>query len=277
MTVVEAGGIKIGGGNPLVLIGGPCVIENEAHLLELGKRIQAACDDLGIPYILKTSFDKANRTSIDSYRGPGIEPGLEILERVKSSLNVPLLCDVHGISQVEAVAEVADILQIPAFLCRQTDLVCAVARTGKPVNVKKGQFLSPADMAGVIGKIEHCGNKSILLTERGSSFGYNNLVVDMRSLAIMRRLGYPVVFDATHSLQLPGGLGSSTGGQREFVPHLSRAATAVGIDALFMEIHDDPDQAPCDGPNMLALDDLPGILAQVHAIDELVKERHWTS
>ncbi len=275
MNVVEAGGIKIGGGNPLVLIGGPCVIENEAHLLSVARQIKAVCMDLDVPYILKTSFDKANRTSIDSYRGPGIEPGLEILERVKSSLNVPLLCDVHEISQVEAVAKVADILQIPAFLSRQTDLVCAVAKTGKPVNVKKGQFLSPTDIAGVIGKIESCGNKSILLTERGSSFGYNNLVVDMRSLAIMRRLGHPVVFDATHSLQLPGGLGSSTGGQREFVPHLSRAAAAAGIDALFMEIHDRPDQAPCDGPNMLALDDLPDVLRQVCAIDRLVKENRW--
>ncbi|HUU03111.1 MAG TPA: 3-deoxy-8-phosphooctulonate synthase [Myxococcota bacterium] len=275
MNVVEAGGIKIGGGNPLVLIGGPCVIENEAHLLSVARQIQAGCMDLDVPYILKTSFDKANRTSIDSYRGPGISKGLEILGRVKSALGVPLLCDVHEISQVEAVAEVADIVQIPAFLCRQTDLVCAVAKTGKPVNVKKGQFLSPADIAGVIGKIEHCGNKAILLTERGSSFGYNNLVVDMRSLAIMRRLGYPVVFDATHSLQLPGGLGSSTGGQREFVPHLSRAAAAVGIDALFMEIHDDPDQASCDGPNMIALDDLPAVLSQVCAIDKLVKENRW--
>lgn len=277
MQIVRVGDIKIGENHPFVFIGGPCVIETEDHLLSVCKQIRDITAELGIPYILKTSFDKANRSSIDSYRGPGIKQGLEILNRVKSALGVPVLCDVHEISQVDAVAEVVDVIQIPAFLCRQTDLVCAVARTGLPINIKKGQFLAPGDVKGIIGKIEQCGSSNLILTERGATFGYNNLVVDMRSLAIMRGLGYPVMFDATHSLQLPGALGTSTGGQREFVPHLARAAAAVGIDALFMEIHDNPKAAPCDGPNMLELENLSSLLQQIKAIDDLVKENQWIS
>jgi len=266
MRTVQVGDIKIGEGHPLVFVGGPCVIERESHLALVGKQIKAVTDDLGIPFILKTSFDKANRSSIHSYRGPGLEEGLQILDRVKKKLSVPVLCDVHEPGQVDQVAGVVDILQIPAFLCRQTDLVKAAAETGKPVNVKKGQFLAPADMKNIIEKIELCGNRQIILTERGTMFGYNNLVVDMRSPVIMRGFGYPVMFDATHSVQLPGGQGATTGGQREFVAPLARAAAAAGIDALFMEVHDDPDKALCDGPNMLSLDDLPEVLKQVISV-----------
>jgi 2-dehydro-3-deoxyphosphooctonate aldolase (KDO 8-P synthase) len=268
MRVVEAGDIKIGGGHPLVFVGGPCVIERESHLALVGKQIKTITDELGIPFILKTSFDKANRSSIHSYRGPGLEEGLAILKRVKKKLGVPVLCDVHDPGQVDRAAAVVDILQIPAFLCRQTDLVKAAAETGKPVNVKKGQFLAPADMKNIIEKIELCGNRRIILTERGTMFGYNNLVVDMRSLVIMRNFGCPVMFDATHSVQLPGGQGQTTGGQREFVAPLARAAVAAGIDALFMEVHDDPDQALCDGPNMIDLETLPALLKQVKGIEQ---------
>lgn len=271
MRVIEIEGIKIGGNNPIVLFGGPCVIENEEHLLTVGKRIKEITTKLNIPYILKTSFDKANRTSIDSYRGPGLKKGLEILSHLKEELDVPILCDVHEPNQVEEAAKVIDVIQIPAFLCRQTDLVCAVAKTGKTVNVKKGQFLAPWDIRGVIEKIERCGNHNIILAERGVSFGYNNLVVDMRSLVIMRTLGYPVMFDATHSVQLPGGLGNRSGGEGEFVPCLARAATAVGIDALFVEIHNNPEEAPCDGPNMIKIDKLLKLLKEIRAIDALVK------
>jgi 2-dehydro-3-deoxyphosphooctonate aldolase (KDO 8-P synthase) len=266
MQIVEVGDIKIGAGHPLVFVGGPCVIEGESHLAQVGKQIKTITDELGIPFILKTSFDKANRTSIHSYRGPGLQEGLEILKRVKRKLGVPVLCDIHEPAQADPVAAVVDILQIPAFLCRQTDLVKAAAETGKPINIKKAQFLSPADMQNVIEKIEPCGNRQVILTERGTMFGYNNLVVDMRSLVIMRGFGYPVMFDATHSVQLPGGQGQSTGGRREFVPPLARAAVAVGIDALFMEVHDDPEKALCDGPNMLSLGDLKPVLQQVRAI-----------
>jgi 2-dehydro-3-deoxyphosphooctonate aldolase (KDO 8-P synthase) len=266
MTTVQVGDIQIGPGHPLVFIGGPCVIERESHLLLVGKHLKTITDDLGIPFILKTSFDKANRTSIHSYRGPGLQEGLAILKRVKKKLGVPILCDIHDPAQADRAAAVVDILQIPAFLCRQTDLVKAAAETGKPINVKKGQFLSPADMKNIIEKIELCGNHQVILTERGTMFGYNNLVVDMRSLVIMRGFGFPVMFDATHSVQLPGGQGQTTGGQREFVLPLARAAAAAGIDALFMEVHDDPDKALCDGPNMLAIEDLPGVLKSVLAI-----------
>ena len=269
--------IRFGGGAPLVFIGGPCVIETEEHLLCLAADIQQIASELGLGYVLKASFDKANRSSIDAYRGPGLEKGLAILDRVKHKLGVPVLCDVHEPGQARAAAEVVDILQIPAFLCRQTDLLVAAAATGKPVNVKKGQFLSPEDMKNAIHKIEQSGNEQILLTERGTSFGYHNLVVDMRSLVILRGLGYPVVFDGTHSLQLPGALGTSTGGQREFIPHLARAAAAVGIDGLFLEIHDAPLRAPCDGSNMLPLADLRGVLRQVRTIDRWLKEEAWTS
>ncbi len=271
MLEVKVKDIKIGGKNPIVLFGGPCVIESEKHLLMVGKKIKKITTELDIPFILKTSFDKSNRTTIDSYRGPGIKKGLEILAHVKKELDVPVLSDVHERNQVEEVAQIIDVIQIPAFLCRQTDLVCAIANTGKPVNVKKGQFLAPWDIKGVINKIERCGNRNIILTERGFSFGYNNLVVDMRSLVIMRKLGYPIMFDATHSVQLPGGLGDRSGGQREFVPYLARAATAVGIDAIFLEIHDNPDKAPCDGPNMIYIENLGKILTEMKAIDAIVR------
>jgi len=277
MKGFEVSGIPVGNGAPLVLVGGPCVIETEAHLLSVGRRIKEIAVELGIPWVLKTSTDKANRTSVTSYRGVGMEAGLGILKRVKAELDVPVLTDVHTVEQVAPAAEVADILQVPAFLCRQTDLLVAVGRAGRVVNVKKGQFLAPHDTRGIIGKLETTGNPRIMLTERGSTFGYNNLVVDMRSLPIMRSFGYPVMFDATHSLQLPGGLDDATGGQREFVPHLARAAVAVGIDAIFIEIHDNPDEAPCDGPNMARLEDLPGLLRQIRDIDRLVKEKQWMS
>jgi len=262
--------IKVGevviGGPKLVFVGGPCVIESEEHLLMVAGQAAEICSRLDVPYIIKTSFDKANRTSINSYRGPGLERGLEIIQRVKERLGVPVLCDIHLPEQAEKAAEVIDILQIPAFLCRQTDLLLAAARTGRPVNVKKGQFLAPEDMLQVVEKIRSTGNENIILTERGTMFGYHNLVVDMRSLVVMRSFGYPVMFDATHSLQLPASCGTHTGGQREFIAPLARAAAAVGIDALFMEIHDRPENAPCDGANMLNLADLAKVLEKVKSV-----------
>ena len=256
----------MGGGNPLALIAGPCVIEDESHLLGVGERLQELCGGIGIPLILKASFDKANRSSHMSYRGPGLTEGLRILARVKGKLGLPILSDIHEASQVQAAAEVLDILQIPAFLCRQTDLLLAAGRTGKPVNVKKGQFLAPDDMGNVVEKIRSTGNDQILLTERGTTFGYHNLVVDMRGLSIMRALGVPVIFDATHSIQLPGGAGTASSGQREFVASLTRAAVAAGCDGLFLEVHPDPDHAPSDGPNMLPLAALPSLLSEVTRI-----------
>lgn len=258
---------------PFVLIAGPCVLESPERALMIGKRVKEITNRLGIPYVFKSSFDKANRSSIKSFRGPGLEEGLEILQAIKKELSVPVLTDIHEPEQAEPVAEVVDILQIPAFLCRQTDLLLAAAETGKVVNVKKGQFLAPWDMGKVIDKLLSTGNEKILLTERGVSFGYNNLVVDMTSLPVMRDFGYPVVFDATHSVQRPGARGESSGGDRGFVPYLSRAAAAVGIDALFMEVHDNPEEALSDGPNMLYLDDLEEVLREVQAIDALVKKR----
>ena len=258
---------------PFVLIAGPCVLESPERALMIGKRVKEITNRLGIPYVFKSSFDKANRSSIKSFRGPGLEEGLEILQAIKKELAVPVLTDIHEPEQAEPVAEVVDILQIPAFLCRQTDLLLAAAETGKIVNVKKGQFLAPWDMGKVIDKLLSTGNEKILLTERGVSFGYNNLVVDMTSLPVMRDFGYPVVFDATHSVQRPGARGESSGGDRGFVPYLSRAAAAVGIDALFMEVHDNPEEALSDGPNMLYLDDLEEVLREVLAIDALVKQR----
>ena len=255
--------IRIGEGQPLALIGGPCVIESESSTLKMAAEIRQVCDRLKVPFIFKSSFDKANRTSINSFRGQTIDKGLEILQQVKDKLGVPILTDVHESQQAATVARVADILQIPAFLCRQTDLLLAAAATGKAINVKKGQFLAPWDMKNVVSKLEYGGAKNILLTERGTSFGYNTLVVDFRSLPQMRKLGYPVVFDATHSVQMPGGKGDKTGGQREFVPYLAKAAAAVGIDALFMEVHENPDLAPSDGPNMVHLANLENILQQV--------------
>ncbi len=271
-TTVQIGPLHIGGGQPLALIGGPCAIENEKHALVTAERIVTITTDRCVPFIYKSSYDKANRSSIGGYRGPGLTEGLRILKKVRDTLGVPVLSDVHQVSEVAPAAEVLDVLQIPAFLCRQTDLVVAVARTGKPLNVKKGQFLAPGDMKNIVDKIVSVGNRSILLTERGTSFGYHNLVVDMRGLQDMRALGFPVVFDATHSVQLPGGAGDRSAGERKYVPALARAAVAVGIDALFMEMHEDPDRTLpdgrplSDGPNMLRIDDLPRLLDAVAAI-----------
>jgi len=261
-----AGNVEIGDDRPLVLIAGPCVIESEDLCLEVGTRALEITQSLGMPYIFKASFDKANRTSVESFRGPGLEKGLEILSSVKSKLGVPVLTDIHEAWQAAPVSNVVDVLQIPAFLCRQTDLIVAAAETGKCVNIKKGQFLAPWDMANSIGKARSTGNENICLTERGTSFGYNMLVVDMCSLPQMRSLGCPVVFDATHSVQRPGGLGNASGGAREFVPHLVRAAVAVGVDALFMEVHPDPPNALCDAASMLSLSDLPRVLQEATAI-----------
>lgn len=272
MKTVNVGSIEIGGKNPIALIAGPCVIESPERTLMIGREIKAIANKLGIPYIFKASYDKANRSSFNSFRGPGLTDGLQILAHIKQELGVPALSDIHDITQVEAAAEVLDVLQIPAFLCRQTDLVYKAGLTGRVINVKKGQFLAPLDMKNVIAKIKEAGNEKILLTERGATFGYNNLVVDMRSLAIMRSLGYPVVFDATHSVQLPGGAGTTSGGQREFVPYLTRAAVGVGVDALFMEVHDNPEEACSDGPNMLYIHQLEALLRDVLEIDNVVRK-----
>ncbi|NJM18024.1 MAG: 3-deoxy-8-phosphooctulonate synthase [Richelia sp. RM2_1_2] len=255
--------LHIGDDSPLTLIGGPCVIESEEFTLKMASEINKVCHKLKINFIFKSSFDKANRTSIKSFRGQTLEKGLKIFERVKQEIGVPVLTDIHESYQAGEIAQVVDVLQIPAFLCRQTDLLLAAAATGKTVNVKKGQFLAPWDMKSVVGKLESAGAKNILLTERGTSFGYNTLVVDFRSLPQMRQLGYPVVFDATHSVQMPGGQGDKSGGQREFVPYLARAAASVGIDALFMEVHENPDQALSDGPNMIPLAFLEQVLQPV--------------
>ena len=255
--------IKIGEGHPLALIGGPCVIESADFTLKMAAEIKKVCDRLEVPFIFKASFDKANRTSIGSFRGHPIEQGLAVLQRVKDEIGVPVLTDIHLPEQAAIAAEVVDILQIPAFLCRQTDILLAAAATGKTINVKKGQFLAPWDMKNVVAKLEAAGSNRIMMTERGTSFGYNTLVVDFRSLPQMRALGYPIVFDATHSVQMPGGQGNKSGGQREFVPYLARAAAAIGIDALFMEIHEDPDNALSDGPNMIQLANLENVLRPI--------------
>jgi 2-dehydro-3-deoxyphosphooctonate aldolase (KDO 8-P synthase) len=270
--IVDVGQLRIGGGAPLAVIAGPCVIEGRESALRHAAALKEASDRVGVPFVYKSSYDKANRSSVGSFRGPGVEQGLEILAAVKSKIGVPILTDVHEIGQVKVVKEVADVLQIPAFLCRQTDFVIAVARSGRVVNVKKGQFLAPWDMRNVVEKVVSTGNQQLLLTERGVSFGYNNLVSDMRSLVVMRELGYPVVFDATHSLQLPGGLGRASGGERKYIPALARAGVAAGIDALFMEVHEDPDHALSDGPNSLDLRDFEELLHTVKRLDALVKE-----
>jgi 2-dehydro-3-deoxyphosphooctonate aldolase (KDO 8-P synthase) len=252
--------IRIGEQHPLALIAGPCVIEDFTTTRRIASYLKDLTGALKIPFIFKASYDKANRTAIDSFRGPGLADGLSILERIKSELGIPVLSDVHDISEIPAAANILDVLQIPALLCRQTDLLIAAAETGKPVNIKKGQFLAPWDMANVVRKIESTGNHRILLTERGTMFGYNNLIVDFRGLSIMKGMGHPVIFDATHSIQLPGGKGNRSGGQREFAPVLARAAVAAGADGVFMECHFDPDKALCDGPNSLKLDDLEELL-----------------
>lgn len=264
-------GFEVGLDRPFFLIAGPCVIEGEQFALDTAGELKELTSRLNIPFVYKSSFDKANRSSANSFRGPGIEEGLRILGEVKKALNVPVLTDVHEDTPIEEVADVVDVLQTPAFLCRQTNFIERVARQSLPVNIKKGQFLSPWDMKNVVDKAHRTGNKQIMVCERGVSFGYNNLVSDMRSLAVMRQTGCPVVFDATHSVQLPGGLGNATGGQREFVPVLARAAIATGISGLFVETHPDPDHAPSDGPNMWPLGQLENLLVCLQALDETVK------
>lgn len=266
MKTIELAGMKLGGDNPLFLIAGPCVIENEKLAMDVAEQLKKITSDRSIPFIYKSSYDKANRTSVKSFRGPGLKEGLRILARVKKEFDLPILSDVHTPEEIREAAEVLDILQIPAFLCRQTDLLLAAAKTKKLVNIKKGQFMAPWDMENTVKKVESEGNQKILLTERGASFGYNNLVSDMRAIPIMSRLGYPVVFDATHSVQLPGGAGTTSSGQREFVAPLSRAAVAAGCHGLFLEVHPDPDHAPSDGPNMVPLKDLSDLIHQVQEI-----------
>ncbi|NOY24881.1 MAG: 3-deoxy-8-phosphooctulonate synthase [Oligoflexia bacterium] len=263
--------VRVGSGQALTVIAGPCVIEDTQRVLRIARGLAAAADQAGLSLVFKASFDKANRTSLDSYRGPGLDDGLAVLRRVRDEVGLPVTTDVHLLGQVGAVADVVDLIQVPAFLCRQTDLLVACARSGRPVNVKKGQFLAPSDMAHVLTKLRRSGAVGVMLTERGSSFGYNHLVVDMAGLPTMRALGVPVCFDATHSVQRPGGLGERSGGDRRLVPFLARAAVAVGVDAVFMEVHDDPDHALSDGPNMVCLDDVPALLSELAALDRVVK------
>lgn len=273
MTQVKVGNFVIGGGAPLALLAGPCVLEGYERSLYIGRTIKEICGRLGVLYVFKASFDKANRSSYHSFRGPGIEKGLAILQRIKDELQVPIVTDIHEAWQAEKAAKVADILQIPAFLCRQTDLLHAAAQTGKVVNVKKGQFLAPDDMRNVVDKLHESGCDQLMLTERGASFGYHNLVVDMRSLPIMRQFGYPVVFDGTHSVQLPGAGGTTSSGNREYVEYLVRAAVGAGVDALFLEVHDNPAEALSDGANMVYLDKLEPLLKDALAIHEIVRKK----
>jgi 2-dehydro-3-deoxyphosphooctonate aldolase (KDO 8-P synthase) len=271
MREVKVGEIRIGRGQPLVLIAGPCVIESEEMTFRTAESLKELSVELGMPFIFKSSFDKANRSSLSSFRGPGMKKGLKVLGDVKKRFSLPVTSDVHAVDQVEPAAEVLDLLQIPAFLCRQTDLIFAASKTGKPVNVKKGQFLSPWEVKNITEKFVSTGNRNLLITERGSSFGYHNLVVDVRGFPVIRSLGTPVIFDVTHSLQLPGGEGSHSGGQREFAAPLMRAAVGAGVDGLFIEVHPEPDRALCDGPNMIALSELKELLKQAKAIHELVR------
>lgn len=268
------GNLRLGGGNPLFLMAGPCVIESEGHARSMAERVARIAADAGVPYIFKASYDKANRSSVKAYRGPGLTEGLRILGKIKSDLQVPVLTDIHEASQAAPAAEVADVLQIPAFLSRQTDLLVAAAKTGRIVNVKKAQFLSPWDMGNVVEKIAAAGNEKIILTERGASFGYNNLVVDMRSFPVMAKFGYPVVYDVTHSVQLPGGQGHASGGQPEFIEPLARAGVAAGVDGIFLETHDNPAAALSDGPNALPLAQLPQLLARLKELSTMV--RRWS-
>ena len=268
---IKCGSLSISNSKNFTLIAGPCQLENEKHAINVAEKLKEITQKLNIGLIYKTSFDKANRTSLKGKRGTGLENSLPVFDKIRKELKIPVLTDVHAINQCEEVAKHVDILQIPAFLCRQTDLLVAAAKTGKIINVKKGQFLAPWDMINVIKKIEESGNKNILVTERGASFGYNTLVSDMRSIPIMSKTGYPVVFDATHSVQQPGGMGDKSGGQREFVQYLSRAAIAVGVAAIFIETHPDPDNAPSDGPNMVPLGEMSSLLKQLLEIDKLVK------
>ena len=268
---VKCSNFEIANDKPFTLIAGPCQLENEKHAMKISSELKKMTSDLGINLIYKTSFDKANRTSLKGKRGIGLEKSLPIFDKIRKEVGVPVLTDVHTAEQCAIVSKHVDVLQIPAFLCRQTDLLIAAAKTGKIINVKKGQFLAPWDMANVIKKIEDSGNNNILITERGASFGYNTLVTDMRSLPIMSRFGFPIVFDATHSVQQPGGMGEKSGGQREFVPYLARAAIAVGVSAIFMETHEDPDNAPSDGPNMIPLNEIKPLLKKLTEIDKLIK------
>ena len=272
---IELGKLRLGGGNPLFLIAGPCVIESETHARILAEKIAKIAIDAEVPYIFKASYDKANRSSLKAFRGPGMKEGLRILEKIKKELKLPILTDIHDASQAEPAAEVCDVLQIPAFLARQTDLLQAAGKTGRVVNIKKGQFLSPWDMGNVIEKVESTGNKNILLTERGTSFGYQNLVVDMRSFPVMQRTGYPVVFDVTHSVQLPGGQGNASGGQPQFIEPLARAAVAAGVDGIFLETHDNPAAARSDGPNALPLSQLRALLMKLKSLNSVI--RRWSA
>ena len=272
MKTVDIGpSLRVGNARPLTLIAGPCQLESEAHALMIAKALKAASDETGIGVIFKASYDKANRTSVDGERGIGFEPGLAALARVRDDTGLPVLSDVHAPEHCAKAAEVLDVLQIPAFLCRQTDLLVAAGETGKPVNIKKGQFLAPWDMQHVAQKVASTGNDQILLTERGTSFGYNTLVTDMRALPQMATTGYPIVMDATHSVQQPGGQGGASGGQREFAPVMARAAVALGVAAVFIETHEDPDRAPSDGPNMVPLDQMPALMHSLAAFDKLAK------
>ncbi len=268
---INIAGAIVGGDAPPLIIAGPCVIESEEITFETARRLKETCSTIGLSFIFKSSYDKANRTSMKSSRGPGIDRGLKILSDVKSRLGVPVISDVHSVEEVRPAAEVLDALQIPAFLCRQTDIVLAAANTGKAVNIKKGQFLAPWDVKNIIEKFTYTGNHDLFITERGTSFGYNNLVVDFRGFPIMRSFGYPVLFDVTHSLQLPGGKGSSSGGEREFAEPLARAAVAVGVDGLFLEVHPEPEKALCDGPNMIRLDNFERLITMIKAIDGLAR------
>jgi len=269
--IIKCGKISISNSHPFTLIAGPCQLENEKHAISVAQKLKDITSKLGVGLIYKTSFDKANRTSLKGKRGTGLEDSLPVFDKIRKELEIPVLTDIHAIDQCKIVSQHVDVLQIPAFLCRQTDLLVAAAKTGKIINVKKGQFLAPWDMVNVTKKIEDSGNKNILVTERGASFGYNTLVSDMRSLPIMAKNGYPVVFDATHSVQQPGGMGDKSGGQREFVEHLARAAIAVGVAAIFIETHPDPDNAPSDGPNMVPLSEMESLLSQLVSIDKLIK------
>jgi 2-dehydro-3-deoxyphosphooctonate aldolase (KDO 8-P synthase) len=271
---ISLGPLRLGGGNPLFLIAGPCVIESEAHALMMAEKVAKIAADAGVPYIFKASYDKANRSSLKAFRGPGLKEGLRILRKIKSELKLPILTDIHDVSQAEPAAEVCDVLQIPAFLARQTDLLIAAGNTGRVINLKKGQFLSPWDMANVAEKVASTGNTKITLTERGTSFGYQNLVVDMRSFPIMQRTGYPVVYDVTHSVQLPGGQGNSSGGQPQFIEPLARAGVAAGVDGIFLETHDNPAAARSDGPNALPLADLTALLLKLKGLNTVV--RRWS-
>ena len=271
MKNVQVGRAVIGGNNPFTLIAGPCVIEEEERTREIAGFLKELTDRLNIPFIFKASYDKANRTSLMGYRGPGAVRGLEILGRIKRDFQVSILSDVHRFEEIEPAAEVLDVMQVPAFLCRQTDFIMEMAKKAKVINIKKGQFLAPWDVKNIIEKIEAAGMESLMITERGASFGYNNLVADMRAIPIMRAFGYPVIFDATHSVQLPGGMGTASGGQREMIPFLARAAVATGVDGLFFEVHPHPEAALCDGPNSLSMKDLEKLLKTLMKIDRLVK------